>query len=360
MLAAMNATSVFEAADSAACELPPPDPATYRSPVPPVSTPESAGVVRQPARGIRRLLHPATLLAAVGVGVVLAFEPVAIALVVVLFVLIVPFEKVFPRHRQRVRREAVGTDIAYALVSTPMGAVSVAVGVVMAMVTFAWLPGLLLRPLVMLIPELPRLLLGLLLFDLAIYWAHRWSHEVPFLWRFHSVHHSTRHLDWVSGFRNHPVDGAIIAPVFVLLLVAGFSPEFTGALAVVQFVTGLFAHANVRFRWRPLHKVVFTPEFHHWHHADEPEAINTNYSVFLPAWDLLFGTYYMPADKRPQVYGISEPMPSGLMRQLWHPFRGLRNPLTIARHPVRAMRELPGLVRRGMGELVRTSRRRTA
>ena len=45
------------------------------------------------------------------------------------------------------------------------------------------------------------------LFDLAIYWAHRWSHEVPALWRFHAVHHSTEHLDWISGFRNHPLDG---------------------------------------------------------------------------------------------------------------------------------------------------------
>ena len=71
-------------------------------------------------------------------------------------------------------------------------------------------------------------------------------------------------------------------------------------LAVVQIVTGLFLHANVRWRWRPLHRVVITPEFHHWHHADEAVADNSNYSVFLPVWDILFGTYLMPADRRPR------------------------------------------------------------
>jgi len=109
------------------------------------------------------------------------------------------------------------------------------------------------------------------------------------------VHHSTEQLDWVSGFRNHPFDGAIVAPPFFFLIAAGFDATFTGVLAVVQLVTGLFLHANVRWRWRPLHRIVITPEFHHWHHANETDAHNSNYSVFLPLWDIVFGTYYMPA-----------------------------------------------------------------
>jgi hypothetical protein len=125
-------------------------------------------------------------------------------------------------------------------------------------------------------------------------------------------------------------------PPFVFLLAAGFSPEVTGALAIVQVVLGLFLHANVRWRLRPLHRLVITPEFHHWHHANEPGAISTNHSVFLPIWDIAFGTYHMPADRRPQRYGVDEEIPAGMAAQLMHPFRGIGNPWRHLRHPLRA------------------------
>ena len=124
--------------------------------------------------------------------------------------------------------------------------------------------------------------LGFLLLDLTIYWIHRMSHEVPFFWRFHAVHHSSIHLDWISGVRNHPFDGVFGAPAFAFLIGAGVSLEITGALAVIQLVTGLWAHLNVRWRLRPLHRVVLTPDFHHWHHANERDAHNTNYCRTAP------------------------------------------------------------------------------
>ena len=112
----------------------------------------------------------------------------------------------------------------------------------------------------------------------------------------------------------------MLGPPFALLIGAGFSAQFTGLLAAVQIVTGIFLHANVRWRWRPLHRIVITPEFHHWHHSNEPAAHNTNYSVFLPVWDMVFGTYRVPSDQRPQAYGVSDHVPEGVIRQLLHPF----------------------------------------
>jgi sterol desaturase/sphingolipid hydroxylase (fatty acid hydroxylase superfamily) len=134
--------------------------------------------------------------------------------------------------------------------------------------------------------------------------------------------------------------------------------QFSGVLTVIQVVTGLFLHANVRWRWLPLHRIVITPEFHHWHHANEPDAINTNYSVFLPLWDTLFGTYFMPHDRRPQVYGVSEPMPAGIAEQLRHPLRGLRSPWQVLRHPAASCRSLGASVRRGLGQVRRSTTRR--
>ncbi|MDH3752350.1 MAG: sterol desaturase family protein [Acidimicrobiia bacterium] len=284
-------------------------------------------------RRLGRLLVAAALIG------VLVFDRSPLAIVAVLFVLVVPFEKLFPRHPgQRVRRPDVGTDMAYAIGQPALAVAGIAVAVMVGIASLAWVPGLAIRPLVAMIPGGIKPFVGIALFDLAIYWVHRWSHEVPVLWRFHSIHHSTEHLDWVSGFRSHPFDGAIVAPPFVFLLAAGFTAEFSGLLAVIQIVTGIFLHANVRWRLRPLHRVVITPEFHHWHHANETSAINTNYSVFLPLWDLLFGSYHMPSDRRPQRYGVDEPIPDGIVAQLAHPLRGIGNPFRVVRHPVRSAR----------------------
>ena len=59
-----------------------------------------------------------------------------------------------------------------------------------------------------------------LLSDLLIYWGHRLQHRVGFLWRFHSIHHSAEHLDWLAAHREHPIDtiymmnaGRLISPI---------------------------------------------------------------------------------------------------------------------------------------------------
>ncbi len=286
---------------------------------------------------LARWLTRAVAVVAIAVSLALDFSaPIVIPL---LFVLVVPFEKLFPRHRdQRVLRPHTALDISWALAAPVMNAIGIAVAVVVGFASFAWLPGLLIRPLVGMVPAGALPFVGIALFDMAIYWVHRWSHEVPALWKFHAVHHSTEHLDWISGFRNHPVDGAIVAPPFVFLVAAGFDATFTGALAVIQIVLGLFLHANVRWRLRPLHRLVITPEFHHWHHANETDAHNSNYSVFLPLWDLIFGTYYMPRNKRPMRYGVSDDVPMTMAGQLRYPFRTMRPVAHMFRHPWRTVR----------------------
>jgi sterol desaturase/sphingolipid hydroxylase (fatty acid hydroxylase superfamily) len=282
--------------------------------------------------------------------------------VAALFAVIVPFEKLFPRHRQRLRRPQVGTDVAWALTAAPLGVVGVAVGIVIAGVSLVWIPGLALRPLVSALPGEVRLASGIVLFDFVTYWVHRWSHEVPFFWRFHQIHHSTEQLDWISGFRNHPIDGALLAAPFGLLIAAGFENQFTGILVVVQIVTGLFLHANVRWQWRWLQRLVITPEFHHWHHSDEPAAHNTNYSVFLPVWDIVFGTYRVPKQSRPQRYGVSDPVPAGIVGQLLHPFRGMQRPDRIVTgalcHPIPTFKRLGRAIRQLLSDIARATTRR--
>ena len=263
----------------------------------------------------------------------------AIFIIIFLFVIVVPFEKLFPRHKgQKIRRPKLDTDIGYALAAPILGILTGIVAVVIAILSLAWIPGLLIRPYVEQIPEQYMPIIGLILFDSLVYWTHRFYHEIPVLWKFHAIHHSTEHLDWASGFRGHPLDGTILAPAFVFLITAGFSLEITGALAAAQLILGLFLHANVRWKLRWLHRLIITPEFHHWHHTNERDAIWTNYSTFLPIWDQLFGTYFMPKGRRPMVYGVNEEVPDGIIRQLRYPLREWRNPLWYLLHPFQSIK----------------------
>jgi len=255
----------------------------------------------------------------------------ALFAVAFLFVVSWPLERFFRRHPVPVRRLALRTDLAYAAAQPAIQFVGVVVGFIVGGLSLAWLPGLLVRPWIATLPPLAQMIGGVLVFDLLVYWAHRWGHTVPLFWRFHSVHHSTKHLDWVSGFRGHPLDGIFIAPAVAFLLGAGIDNRVTGGLAILQFFVGIGAHLNVRFKLRLLWPVVMTPEFHHWHHELAKEANHSNYSTFLPLWDIVFRTYRMPRDQRPQRYGINGPMPDGILQQLAFPFRDLRGSWRIWR-----------------------------
>jgi len=294
-------------AESRLSTLPPPPPRT--------------GADRRPVRWrLVRWVHIVGLLIAIAAGIYFGLE--GAGAILALFIIVVPLEKLFRRHDQKIRRPGLRTDLTYAMVSPVLNVAQVIVGVGIALLILPlWVPMLLLRPLVMGQPTWVMAVESVILLDILIYWTHKLSHEVGFFWRFHSIHHSSERMDWISGIRVHPFDGIIIAVPAVMLVAAGFQLEVVGAAAIIQTILGLFAHANVRWRLRPLHRIVMTPEFHHWHHSNTPESIHSNYSVFLPLWDMIWGTYYMPTDRRPQVYGNGENTPPSVPGQLLAPFR---------------------------------------
>jgi sterol desaturase/sphingolipid hydroxylase (fatty acid hydroxylase superfamily) len=161
---------------------------------------------------------------------------------------------------------------------------------------------------------------AVLIADVAQYWAHRATHRVPFLWRFHKVHHSIEEMDWLAAGRLHPLDSVFTRAVTILpLYVLGFTRETFGAYLAVTALQAIFIHANVRFRFGALRWVTATPEFHHWHHADEPAAINKNFAGNLPVLDVIFGTCYLP-HHMPSAYGMGERAPMGYVAQLAWPF----------------------------------------
>ena len=175
---------------------------------------------------------------------------------------------------------------------------------------------------------LPQLLLCILVADLAQYWTHRAYHEVPFLWRFHAVHHSVKTMDWLAGSRQHMLEliatrVCVLAPLYVL----GFSEGVMNAYIIVVGFQAVFNHANVHLPWGPLKYLVVTPDFHHWHHASDDEAVDRNYAAHYAFLDYLFGTAVTSKKKFPEKYGVvGDYMPDGFVRQQLFPFRGSTKP----------------------------------
>jgi sterol desaturase/sphingolipid hydroxylase (fatty acid hydroxylase superfamily) len=172
-------------------------------------------------------------------------------------------------------------------------------------------------------PLLLQIVEIMLLTDFVQYWFHRQFHEIPFLWRFHAVHHSAQKMDWLAGSRMHIVEivglrGLTVIPMFVL----GFSKPALSIYIFLVYLNATFVHANVRFNVEWLKPFIVTPRFHHWHHGIEKEAINVNYAIHFPWLDKLFGTYYMPPNLWPRGYGIGgHPVPNGYIKQFVYPFK---------------------------------------
>ena len=166
------------------------------------------------------------------------------------------------------------------------------------------------------------LFLIILVADLVQYWTHRAYHEVPLLWRLHAVHHSVKSMDWMAGSRQHILEllitrTLVLAPIYVL----GFSKEVIDAYIVVVGFQAVFNHANVSVRLGPLRYVLVTPNFHHWHHSQDQEALDKNYAAHFAFLDYLFGTAVKSTKLWPEHYGVlGDYVPNGFVKQFKFPF----------------------------------------
>jgi len=156
--------------------------------------------------------------------------------------------------------------------------------------------------------------------DTGFYLAHRIFHAVPFLWRFHAVHHSIEEMDWLAAHRVHPVDQILTKSASYLPLFAlGFSPAAIAIYVAIYQWQSLLIHSNTRINYGPFKWIFASPKFHHWHHANERQAYDKNFAGQLPFLDALGGTLYMP-DRMPAKYGTNEPVPTVYHEQLAYPF----------------------------------------
>jgi sterol desaturase/sphingolipid hydroxylase (fatty acid hydroxylase superfamily) len=215
-------------------------------------------------------------------------------------------------------------DLVYYFLSSLLPGLVLAVPLAMlASVAHATLPAALPAALAAL-PLAARLGLAFAISELGFYWAHRLTHLVPLLWRFHAIHHSPEHVYFMVNTRAHPIDMLFtrllgLTPLYIVGL-AG--PGIEGSVTPVSVILlatvwGFLIHANLPVRLGPLEWLVATPAFHHWHHSRRDHA-NRNFASMLPLLDRLFGTYYLPPHW-PAEYGLEQALAPSLSAQLLDP-----------------------------------------
>jgi sterol desaturase/sphingolipid hydroxylase (fatty acid hydroxylase superfamily) len=193
------------------------------------------------------------------------------------------------------------------------------------------------------LPEWIEAALAVMLLDYTLYLWHVLTHRVPFLWRFHLVHHVDLDLDASTALRFHFAELVISVPFRAAqILLIGVSPLAFSVWQTFLMLSILFHHSNVRLPAeleRRLNRLVVTPRMHGIHHSDVKEETDSNWSSGLIVWDWLHGTLRLdvpqdeitigvPAYRDPREVGLAEilKMPFAEERPAWRPqVRGINH-----------------------------------
>jgi sterol desaturase/sphingolipid hydroxylase (fatty acid hydroxylase superfamily) len=181
------------------------------------------------------------------------------------------------------------------------------------------------------LPRGAEIALAVLLLDYTLWHWHWLTHRVPFLWRFHLVHHVDLDLDASTALRFHFGELALSVPYRLMqVAVIGADPSAVALWQLLLVAAILFHHSNLRLPWgveRVLVRLVVTPRMHGIHHSDYENETNSNWSSLLSAWDYLHGTLVLSVPQRAVSVGVptyGDPREVTLGKVLALPFRKQR------------------------------------
>lgn len=258
---------------------------------------------------VAHLAFPGIIAGAIGGAIVLmgrGVDPVLAAFAVQApsYIAVMVLERIFPHHGDWNRNHAdLGVDLKHIVTIGLTTGLADPVLRLFGVVVGSWLLGAYALqiwpgdwPLAL------QLALALVIGELGQYWVHRLQHEVPWLWRFHALHHSAPRLYWLNAARFHPFDILINNFAAIVPLVALGAGEPVLVLWVLfAAIHGIFQHCNVPVRIGPLNWIFSMAELHRWHHSRLVVESNRNYGQNLILWDVLFGTRFLPADREPPL-----------------------------------------------------------
>ena len=170
-------------------------------------------------------------------------------------------------------------------------------------------------------------LAAVVLLDYSLYLWHILTHRVPWLWRFHLVHHVDLDLDASTGLRFHAGELAASVPWrAVQILAIGVSPRALAAWQSLTIASVLFHHSNAKLSERServISWILATPKMHAIHHSIDPAQLQSNFSSGLAIWDRLHGTARFDAEPEEVTVGVLghlDPADARLERVLALPF----------------------------------------
>jgi sterol desaturase/sphingolipid hydroxylase (fatty acid hydroxylase superfamily) len=181
-------------------------------------------------------------------------------------------------------------------------------------------------------PVAAQFVVAFLLMDLTFYWWHVANHRIPFLWRFHNVHHIDPDLDVSTAYRFHFGEVALSAG-FRVAQVSAIGPS-AWMFAIYELVfqaNTAFHHSNVRLPIRIerlLNVILVTPRMHGIHHSQVRDEANSNYSVVFSWWDRLHRTLGLNIPQSDLIIGVpgySDRADNGFWNDLLLPFRRQRD-----------------------------------
>ena len=241
----------------------------------------------------------------------------------IMALLFVPIELAFPKRKQQTKfHEEWRTDLIYFGISHLAIQLFGVLTKKPAEAFFGWMNLEQVQEWITSLPFTIELLIALIITDIFQYWAHRFFHSHHYLWRFHSIHHSTENMDWLAGSRTHFIDIFFTRSIsYIPLYVLGFSTLTFNVYIVFIAIHAVLIHANTSINFGFLKYIITTPQYHHWHHCKEPEHYGNNFAVMFPFIDKIFGTYYLPGKEWPKGTGLVDAsFPKGFFRQLVYPF----------------------------------------
>lgn len=233
--------------------------------------------------------------------------------------LLVERKRKFPVRRQKLLRLCWLTDVCHWLFNQTIVNVGVVIGAIPLYILLGWTINPNFQAKVAHQPGYLQFTCAIAVAELSFYLVHRLFHKIPSLWKFHAIHHSSQHLDWLAAVRFHPVDMvAARLGIGVPLVILGFSAETFGFYIVFNIIQSIFIHANVRCRLPGLRWLIGEAPLHHWHHSRDVHNKNFGH----PLIDLLFRTLYNPRPSEfPRSVGVEQKIPGNYLQQLIYPFK---------------------------------------
>lgn len=145
-----------------------------------------------------------------------------------------------------------------------------------------------------------------------IQWSiHKLLHRVPWMWRFHKVHHSVTEMGFSAHLRYHFIENIFYRTGMYIFLgyLFNFKLEHAFFLHGATIIIGHINHANIGWDYGPLKYIFNNPKMHIWHHAkDLPKSHphGMNFGISLSLWDYIFGTNYIPSNGRDIPLGFDK------------------------------------------------------